>query len=146
MTHTITPMDLRMAKSAARKYRRAGETRHDADFESAALAGLYAASRRFDGRGVWHAFARMYIRTELAKVHARHVEPLHDHATTVAPADLPDTAAPAPHEITNDSLAACLDHLPGPEVIRLLDGDIDRRRPKDRALIDHMREHVGGIA
>lgn len=142
MTHTITPRDLAMARTAARKYHRAGETRCDADFESAAIGGLYEASRTFNGTGSWQAYARRRINSRLANLLRRTIGPMRDHLTTVAPEDLPDTIAPAPHEITNPALNAALQRLPKPEQLRLLSGDIDRRRPRDRELLHNLRVDV----
>lgn len=140
MSHTITPLDLRMARTAARRYHRAGETRCDADFESAAIRGLYEASRTFNGEGSWQAYARRRINSRLVDVLRRQVSPLREHLTTVAPEDLPDTAEPDPYEITNHALAVALHHLPEPDQKRLLGGDIDRRRPADQALINTLRK------
>lgn len=142
MAHTITPLDLRMARSAARRFRRAGETRCDADFESAAIAGLYEASRSFNGTGSWQAYSRRRINARLANVLRRSIGPMREHVTTVAPEDLPDTAAPDPHEITDPALTAALQHLPETERLRLLSGDIDRRRPTDRELLNNLRVAV----
>lgn len=140
MTHTITPLDLRMARSAARRYRRDGETTCDADFESAAMQGLAEAAKTFNGTGSWQAYARRRINSRLVDVLRRSIGPMRQHLTTVAPEDLPDTSAPDPHEITNPALYAALQRLPEPDRQQLMAGDIDRRRPRDRFMLTTLRE------
>lgn len=139
MSREITAADLRLARRAAGKYRRQGENSCDADFESAAMQGLAEAARTFNGKGSWEAYARRGINNRLIDLLRWTIGPMREHCTTIAPDDLPDTAAPNPYEITNPYLDHALARLPEPDRRQLLAGDIDRRRPRDRALLATLR-------